>query len=272
MDFEGDAWFKSTPKGHNFFCRLYERGQDPAQVEWRSWQLPTSTNPYIRSSEIEEMRHNLPERIFDQEIMAIFLEDAGGVFRRVMDATSATPQERAVERHQYAFGVDWGRTNDFTAIAVLDATTREIVYLDRFNQIDYSIQLGRLLALAERFKPEIIIAERNSIGDPLVERLRDMGLPVEPFLTTQASKQQVIDALSLAFERGDLRIIPDPVLVSELQAYEAVRLPSGMLRYSAPEGMHDDCVISVCLAWQAIGVPPAEQIVEYSAPVQISQY
>ena len=75
-------------------------------------------------------------------------------------------------------------------------------------------------------------------------------MPVQPFTTTNASKQQAIDALALAFERQDITIIPDPVLIGELQAFEAKRLPSGMLRYQAPEGMHDDTVIALALAWQ----------------------
>ena len=27
------------------------------------------------------------------------------------------------------------------------------------------------------------------------------------------------------------------------------RLPSGMVRYSAPDSMHDDCVMSFAMAW-----------------------
>ena len=69
---------------------------------------------------------------------------------------------------------------------------------------------------------------------------------------TNASKANMVESLSLAFERGDIAILPDPVLIAELQAYEMARLPSGMLRYSAPEGMHDDTVMSLALAWQAI--------------------
>jgi hypothetical protein len=94
------------------------------------------------------------------------------------------------------------------------------------------------------------------MGEPLIEQLQRQGLPVQPFITTNATKAAAIDALSLAFERGELTILSDPVLVGELQAYEAQRLPSGMLRYTAPEGMHDDTVISLALAWQAASVPP----------------
>ncbi len=34
------------------------------------------------------------------------------------------------------------------------------------------------------------------------------------------------------------------------------RLPSGLLRYGAPEGMHDDMVMSLALAWQAVVLRP----------------
>ena len=68
---------------------------------------------------------------------------------------------------------------------------------------------------------------------------------------TNASKQHIIDSLAIAFERGDLKIIDDPVLIAELQAYESERLPSGLVRYNAPEGLHDDCCIALALAWSA---------------------
>jgi len=45
------------------------------------------------------------------------------------------------------------------------------------------------------------------------------------------------------------------VLIGELQAYEMERLPSGMLRYSAPDGMHDDTVMALALGWQALAKP-----------------
>jgi hypothetical protein len=248
-DYEGDAWFLSTPKGRNAFWQMYQWGQDPKEKEWASWQMPSETNPFIPPREIEAMRLSMPEQIFNQEVLAQFLEDAGGVFRGVMAAATAVEQASAKQGHEYVIGVDWGKMSDFTAIAVLDVTTNELVYLDRFNQIDYHVQIGRLVQLCRLFRPSLVIAERNSIGDPIIEQLQREGLPVQAFNTTNASKANAIDALSMAFERGDIRIIPDQVLINELQAYEMERLPSGMLRYSAPHGMHDDTVMALAIAW-----------------------
>lgn len=263
-DRKGRAMFISTPKGHNWFWRLWQRCIDVHDDEWHGWQLPTSDNPYIDAAEIEAARRGLPERIFNQEYLAQFLDDAGGVFRHVMDAATAEPQDGNHHGHEYTFGIDWGRSSDFTAIAVLDVTSSSLVALDRFNQIDYSTQIGRLTALYERFRPRVIVAEANSMGQPLIEQLTAAGMPVVPFTTTNASKQIAVDALALAFERGTLRILPDPVLIAELQAYEAERLPSGLTRYSAPDGMHDDTVMALMLAWHN----PAPAVAEVTSYVQ----
>lgn len=259
-DFKGDGWLLSTPKGHNYFYQAFQKGQDRLEEAWASWQMPTTANPFIDPAEVEAARHELPDRIFRQEYLAEFIDDAGGVFRRVTDAATAAAQEVPVSGHEYVFGVDWGKHNDFSVITVIDATTREAVKVDRFNQIDYTVQVGRLRALCERFRPRKIVAESNSMGDPLIEQLQRADMPVEAFQTTNATKSAAIDALALAFERGDIRIINDPVLIGELQAYEMERLPSGRFRYGAPQGMHDDCVMSLALAWHAVTAP----VLDYS--------
>jgi hypothetical protein len=234
--------------------------------------MPTSTNPHIDPSEIEAARRMLPERIFAQEYLAEFLEDAGGVFRNVPACATAIAQERGARDRAYAVGVDWGKLNDFTVFSVIDVRDKSLVYLDRFNQIDYTVQMGRLLALCERFRPVAVVVERNSIGEPLIEALLRAGLPITAFQTTNSSKMAIIDALALAFERRDIAILPDPVLVNELQSYEMERLPSGLLRYSAPEGLHDDCVMSLALAWSEVVTPDEPQMIVHDEDLSISPY
>jgi hypothetical protein len=280
MDLRGDAWFLSTPKGRNFFCTAFNWGQDSERYpEWKSWQMPTVANTTIPHlvEEVERKRLTIPERIFRQEYMAEFIDDAGGVFRGVaeaatIDATEGWPAyaanlvtteegvatfvARGVDSaHQYIIGIDWGKLNDFTVLAVIDMTTMELVALDRFNQIDYHVQIKRLKALASHFNTKSLVPERNSIGEPLIEQLQRDGYSVHAFTTTNASKTELIDALTLAFEKHELRILNLPVLLDELQAYEAERLPSGLLRYSAPEGYHDDCVMALALAWYGASRP-----------------
>jgi hypothetical protein len=262
-DLEGDAFFAGTPKGMNFFWECYLRGQDQLQPEWTSWRAPTWANPLIASPEIDALRLELSERQFAQEIEAAFLEDAGGIFRGVEAAATAPPQAEPEEGHQYVIGVDWAKTVDFTVFVVLDVTARRMVALDRSNQVDYTVQRARLMALAETWKPVAIIAEANAMGTPIIEQLQRDDLPVRAFTTTNATKAVIIEGLALAFERHSIVILSDPTLIAELQAYESERLPSGLTRYNAPEGMHDDCVMALALAYYGCGRPSGADLVGF---------
>ena len=255
-DHLGDCWFLSTPKGRNFFWELYQSGRDENEAEWVSFRFPSAANPYLPPQEIEAARRSLPARVFAQEYEADFVSDDVGVFRRVEEAArmpGAVPQERALPGHAYVCGLDFGRHADFTVVTVLDVSRSpvELVAFDRFNQTDWQTQWTRIQAMHQRFRPVCMLAEKNAAGEPVIAVLRMLGLNVVEFVTSNPSKALAVQALALAFEQEQLRILDDPVLLAELQAFEAERLPSGMIRYAAPENRHDDFVISLCLAWLA---------------------
>lgn len=225
-------------------------------------------NPAIDPAEVDEARRSLPERIFAQEYLAEFLEDGGGVFRRVSAAVdSSLPADPATARdagdgRAYVIGVDWGRHNDFTVLTVLDAKDRAVVAVDRFTDIAYEVQMQRLKALYARFPRAQILAESNSMGGPLIEALKRMSLPVRQFQTTSASKAEAVESLALAFETGAIRIPPVPWLINELMAFDQERLASGAMRYAAPRGGHDDGVMSLAIAWSGLAVRPAARTLQ----------
>jgi hypothetical protein len=252
-DYSGAAWFLSTPKSLNYFYTLFRRGQDASGGgAWKSWQFPTAANPHLPADEIADAERELPERVYQQEYQARFIEMAGAVFRRVVEAVTPLRAPVPVPKHRHVIGCDWGRTSDATVFIVCDVTDRRIVAVDRFQKVEYHLQLERLRVLVEKFHPSVVVAEKNAIGDPLVEQLERDGLPVYPFLSTNESKRAAIEGLVLAFERGAITDIPEMrTVVHELLAYTAQPLPSGLLRYAAPEGQHDDTVVALMLAWQA---------------------
>jgi len=150
-------------------------------------------------------------------------------------------------------GVDWAKEKDFTVLTVMDADKRLLVDMDRFNKVDWELQRGRLKAMHDKWKCERIVAEKNSIGGPNIEALRREGLPVLGFEMTSTSKMPLIESLVLGFERKQLSIPNHHILIGELEAYEMqVSKRTGHTTYGAPEGLHDDCVISLALAWKAV--------------------
>ena len=246
----GRALFISTPKGRNSFWELYQRGM-MGETGWQSWTFPTSSNPYIDASEIEAAKGDLPEIIFRQEYLAEFIDDSGGVFRRVQEAATLKPQEPQPNR-QYIAGVDVASSVDYTVVTVMDVEARSMVYMDRFNRVDYPVLISRLESVYKRYNLSSMIVESNSIGRPVIDELVARGLNIIPFLTTSATKQGIIQSLQSAFENGQILVLDDPVLVGELLSFESKRNASGSFSYSAPDGMHDDTVMSLAIAWSGL--------------------
>lgn len=249
-DYDGDELDISTPKGMNHFFVEWTRANTDTSGYSAAWHAPTCANPipniqkaYYRAKEL------LPARTFRQEFDAEFIED-GSFFTNVQQSATATAQDKAQANHEYVIGVDWARASggDYSVFAVLDATSKSVAALVRLNGMPFDAQLMRLRALWSRFAECPIIAESNAMGAPLIERLQSEGLPVTAFTTTAATKHAIMTALQLALEQGELALLNDPVLIGELQAFE-VKARAGLPSYGAPEGMHDDCVMSLALAY-----------------------
>jgi len=249
-DRQGKVLFISTPKGRNWLWEIYQRGVS-GEDGWQSWTFPTSSNPFIAKEEIEAAKRDLPEMIFRQEYLAEFIDDAGGVFRRVQEAAVLEPREYE-EGKQYIAGVDVAASVDFTVVSVLDAESKDQVYLDRFNRVDYPVLIDRLEAVYRRYHMTSMVVESNSIGRPVIDELVTRGLNIIPFTTTSATKQSIIQNLQAAFENGQIRILNNPVLIGELLSFESKRNASGGFSYSAPDGMNDDCVMSLAIAWYGV--------------------
>lgn len=252
-DKRGRAVFLSTPRGSGtWFHQLYQLGADPLVRDWHSFSFPTAAGGLVTPEEIEELRATLPPVIFQEEIEAQFVSSSGEVFRRVNEVCVGQAEDGPRDGERYLVGVDWGRTADASVFAVFALGERRLVHLDRFTDTAWDAQYGRLQALAERWHPLSITAESNAIGGPAVEQLVKLGLPVKPFLTSNSSKAELVETLSLAMERGSVILLDHPVLRGELLNFGQERLPSGVWRYAARGNGHDDCLVAVCLAvWAA---------------------
>lgn len=252
----GKALFLSTPRGLNWFYDIYTRGLDDRFPLWRSFKFPTSANPHIDPAELEEIKRSVPERTWNQEYLAEFLSGEGDVFRNVDEMAHAVWQQEPIPGHAYVMGIDFARVEDFSCVSIIDCTNRQQCYQDRSNGIEYNLQIGRVQALFDKFHPLCVIVEDNSMGG-VVEQLERRGLPVVRFHTSNPTKMILVDTLAVALERGELLILPDPVLIGELKAFRPTQLPSGLVRYSAPPGRHDDTVMALMLSYYAASTQAA---------------
>jgi phage FluMu gp28-like protein len=240
-DMQGDVFFFSTPKGVNYFWQLYQDAQD--KPDWASWQMSSHCNPHLPSTEIDAIKEELPERVYEQEVLARALED-GAFFTGIQDCVYYDLPEHAAP---YVAGIDVGRTDDYTVVVVMDAKQKTVVHTERFTGIGFAAQAERIKDIYTEWAPDVVMVEINSFGRALYEMLAH-AIPVQPFSTTNQSKQHIIDMLAIALEKQAISIPDDKVLIGELAQYTQEQLPGGLVRFGAPSGQHDDMVMALALA------------------------
>lgn len=235
-DFEGRAVFLSTPRGKNFFYSLFMK---QGENDWQSFKFSTYDNPHINPREIDEARIQLPEVVFNQEYLADPAENSANPFgnafiKRCIKPISAQPI--------VCYGIDLAKSVDFTVIVGLD-NNGNVAYFDRF-QLDWHNTKETI----KRLPPAPIIVDSTGVGDPILEDLLREGVNIEGLKFTSQSKQQLMEGLASAIQQGRIGF-PEGVIVDELDVFEYQFTANGV-RYSAPSGFHDDCVMALALAWQ----------------------
>jgi hypothetical protein len=275
-DRQGEAIFISTPKGKNWFYNIYLRGL--SHEEYKSFNYPSVANTTIQNfaKEIEARRQTTPELIFRQEYLAEFIDGGGEVFQDIRGIIGSRLSD-PIKGHNYVMGVDLAKHRDFTVLTVADISSGEIVYFERFNQIDWQVQKDRIEYVAKLYGDSVIYIDSTGVGDPIVEDLQRKELLISPYKFTVNSKYDLVKNFNIMIKSKLIRIPDNRILIDELSAYTYEVLPSGVIRYGAPDGMHDDCVTSVMLtAWglsrnrtEVVGEIPMEKVDE---EINISSY
>jgi len=256
MDKQGVAWFTGTPKGKNWYFKLWTRGQDKKQTDYESWNYPSSNNPYLPQSEIDEFARDMPDLAYKQEILGLFIEDVGSVFRGVDECVKGA-LEKAISTKHYVMGADLAKYQDFTVLCVLD-DEGHLCAFDRFSQLDWVFQRRRMVNLSQRYNARLLI-DSTGVGDPVLDELHRENVRVEGYKFTSASKKDLIENLSMMIENKQISYPNIPELVNELKLFGYTTTAAGTVRYSAPEGYHDDCVIALALAaWQVRRAGPLD--------------
>jgi len=253
IDKHGWALLISTPKGKGYFYDLYRRGQG-SDAEFKSWNYPSASNPMLDGVVIEAERARLPSGVFRQEYGAEFLEGAGAVFRNVRDCAIGTFEEPRPNERYYA-GLDLARIEDFTVLVVIDRKFR-VVFVDRFNRIDWALQVQRVGEATRRYNSAVVYVDSTGKGEPVLESLRLANIYCQAYSFTMKSKAALIDSLALVLEKKEI-VLPKPELwpegIEELEAFEYSVSDMGNVRSGAPSGTHDDCVIALALAAWPLG-------------------
>ena len=237
-DFKGRALFLSTPRGKNYFYSLYMKGSNNEQ-DWASFKFSTYDNPYIDKVEIDDARMQLPEVVFEQEYMANPAENAANPFGSTFIKQCTFPMSNEAP---VCYGIDLAKSVDWTVITGLDRNG-SVCYFDRFQK-DWRQTKQSITNLSK----VPMLLDSTGVGDPIFEDLQREGLPVTGFKFSSTSKQQLMEGLSSAIQQRKITF-PEGPISQELEIFEYQYTSFGV-KYGSPQGFHDDCVMSLALAWK----------------------
>ena len=240
--------FISTPRGtSNWFYKMYQLGQDAESTNYASTRMEYKENPFLDLRELEEARKVLPAHIFAAEYEGSFTESGNSVFD--MDRAH-TFDKYPVPQGKIFCGVDLGRANDWTVAVFMDSAGN-VVDIYRDNRKDWSIMVANIIEKITRWKATTFV-ETNSIGDVIFEMIKKKWADTHPFTTSSKSKNDAIEGLAVDLSSAEVKIPSSDLfqpLHFELSVYAYSYNPkSRSISYSAPQGLHDDTVMSLAIA------------------------
>jgi len=191
----------------------------------------------LAAEEITDAQRLLPESVFRELYLAEPSDDGGNPFGLAAIRACIAPLSREPAA---AWGWDLAKSFDWTVGIGLDAL-RHTARFERW-QAPWETTITRIQDMTGR---TAALVDSTGVGDPVLERLQKGG-NFTGYKFTMPSKQQLIEGLAVAIQHGEVHY-PDGPIVVELEAFEYVYSRTGV-HYSAPEGMHDDCVCALALA------------------------
>lgn len=247
----------STPDfERGFFYDFYQRGLkgDPLVHSFNFMDYPDSIRKLRSDEALEEARRALPPQTFRSEYLGLFRQAEGAVFgnfkAQILQTLPASPTKLFV-------GIDWavGGGGDYTVVTAFNQN-HQLCYLWRDNEHEPTKQIEHIANYLKvnRQIIETVVVEKNSMGgvylSMLREKVRNEGIKVIPFQTTNDSKRKLIETMQVDIQNGVVWFTNDRDLLIELASFEA-NINGKIVRYSAPTGQHDDIVMSLLFANEA---------------------
>jgi hypothetical protein len=217
-------------------------------------------------AEIEAAKNELPEDVFNELYLAIPSDEGANPFG--LRAIRACLVPELSPGPAVSYGIDLARLVDYTVITGLDRAGH-LCHFERFqkpwsetieiirSRVGYTRALIDSTGVGDVptniLQNEIVrTSEMDKETGAIINEVVKQCPNVEGYRFTRTSKQQLMEDLGLAIQRQEIHFTEGPgkVILHELESFEYEHTQYGV-RYSAPDGMHDDVVCSLALASKA---------------------
>ena len=193
----------------------------------------------LDGDEIDSAESDLPSHVFKELYMAEASDGTENPFglEAIEQCIRPLSQEATVAR-----GIDLAKHVDWTVNIGRDSAGVVSSY-DRF-QLPWGSTVQRLDKVV---MDGAALVDSTGVGDPILEQLQaQCHGEYEGFNFSSQSKQKLMEGLSLAISQQRIGF-PEGPIAQELREFEYTYSRTGV-KYSAPDGLHDDCVCALALA------------------------
>jgi len=219
----------------------------------------------IKQSFIDEMRAQLPAERFQREFEAEFVEDVDAWLTQSLivsciDSNLQPYDFQDEPKGEFYVGVDFGKEQDYSVVLVAQKVegSLRIVHIHRFPlKTEYASVIGYVKSLQDRWhEVRAVYADVTGVGNYIVEDMVRSGIQSVTGVTfTVQSKEEMATIMREKMRSGEVRIpyvpanrLEDVDMTAELNIEKYELMKTGHLRFSHPEGGHDDVFWSTALA------------------------
>ena len=237
----------STPKGKNWFYNWYLKGLDNRD-DVISFKGYATDNPFVDQQFIIEAKQSMPPSVFKQEFEAEFTDDGNDVFKNLEHVSIISRWREPQTTNRYYIGIDPALSGDYSVLSIMDDMGR-VCFISRQTNTTFQSLAGEYNRIIGRYAPRSIAIETNGLGIGLYE-LIDSRNKVN-WKTTNDNKAKGIQNLIYDIENSEIELPSRDFMHEcwdEFSAFSYSQSPTGKLVFSAPNGYHDDIVMSIMLA------------------------
>lgn len=241
-----------------YYYDMFIKGLENCEsIKSFDWSKHPDISLFLTDEKKELYKQMMSRSKYTTEVLGEFLADEGLLFTGLQKCIGDADKNNKI----IYIGIDFatGSENDYTVITAVN-NKGEVIGVWRTNKLTPTQQVewisNTILDLASKYTIRTILGEINSIGsvyvDLLKTKLKPKNIKITEWVTSNSSKQTLVTTLQLALENGQIVIPNDPVLLNELKKYQAtINNKTKTISYNGVQGTHDDCVISLMLAYHA---------------------
>ncbi len=265
----GTAILLSTPWDKNHF--FYKAFLNPT---YSTHKIPSNQNPLIPNAFLKEMQQNMTTDAYQREYQAEFTEAQTSYFQQELirqciehaqkiNLEPITDIEQTIPKAEYYAGLDLGKLQDYSAIAIIQKTNEvlKLVYTHQFPlETPYTEVIATTNRIHQQFHLQKLLIDQTGIGEPILEALKEQNIPAEGATLTQDTKTELLTHLKLIMQQQKLAIPYDKQLCQQINDQQYAYTKNGKLTFQHPPNTHDDQLWALALATYATKTQPSPHL------------